>query len=196
MFLRLTLLLLCLVIPSTVLGQQVRIIQGPNGPQVLPPQQVYPNPYRPGGPLGPSPQQPYVPPYSPPQQPYVPPQSPPLVPQSGSFYFGMTVSPLHSRPGAGLTSRIQSVTPGSPASLAGLEAGDEIISINGRRFPNAGLSANQVANFLDKGVSRNGSTRIGPNGKLETQTSGFASLLVVNVRNGQHTSVAVSPTSR
>ena len=37
MFLRFTLLLLCLAIPSTVLGQ-VRIIQGPNGPQVVPQQ--------------------------------------------------------------------------------------------------------------------------------------------------------------
>ena len=35
MFLRFTLLLLCLAVPSTVLGQ-VRIISGPNGPQVLP----------------------------------------------------------------------------------------------------------------------------------------------------------------
>lgn len=36
-FLRFTLLLLCLAIPSTVLGQ-VRIISGPSGPQVLPSQ--------------------------------------------------------------------------------------------------------------------------------------------------------------
>ena len=35
MFLRFTLLLLCLAIPSTVVGQ-VRIIQGPNGPQIVP----------------------------------------------------------------------------------------------------------------------------------------------------------------
>ena len=42
MFLRFTLLLFCLAVPGTVLGQ-VQIIPGPNGPQVLPPNSIRPS---------------------------------------------------------------------------------------------------------------------------------------------------------
>ena len=60
MFLRFTLLLLCLAIPSTVLGQ-VQIIPGPNGPQVLPSQ----FPSRTGLPSGGYPSGPTIQPYQP-----------------------------------------------------------------------------------------------------------------------------------
>ena len=41
MFSRIALALLCLAIPCTAYSQ-VQIIQGPNGPQIVPQQQVYP----------------------------------------------------------------------------------------------------------------------------------------------------------
>ena len=153
------------------------------------------------------PPQTYVPPpqtYVPPPQTYVPPQQNYYPPQN-QYYFGMTVSPLHSRPGAGQTSRIQSVTPGSPAAVAGLEAGDEIISVNGRRFPNAGYSGEQVVQFLNDsltqtGVAGNGviATAPGPPGRprVRPQQPGVAHMVVVNVRNGQHTAVTVYPSAR
>ena len=147
------------------------------------------------------PPQTYVPPpqtYVPPPQTYVPPPQNYYPPQN-QYYFGMTVSPLHSRPGAGQTSRIQSVTPGSPAAVAGLEAGDEIISVNGRRFPNTAFSATQVSQFLNNAVSQTGSSGNGATvqgGPRVRPQQGVAHMVVVNVRNGQHTSVTVYPSGR
>lgn len=168
----------------------------PQQPTYVPPPQTYippPQTYIP-------PPQTYVPPpqtYVPPPQNYYPPQN--------RYYFGMSVAPLHSRPGAGLTSRIVSVTPGSPAATAGLEVGDEIISVNGRSFPNAAYSSDQVVQFLNNSVSQTGFSGNGtaaaaapgrPRVATRPQQPGVAHMVVVNVRNGQHTSVTVYPSAR
>jgi len=129
------------------------------------------------------------------QQAYVVPgyQSPPVAPpQQNQFYFGVNVQLNHGYHGTSL--RITSVTPGSPASAAGLEIGDEIRSINGRSFEQARDSFHAVR-MMNRFVSFNGPAVPAAAASAGVQAyvmprpappQAFAQLLVRNVRNGQY----------
>ena len=67
-------------------------------------------------------------------QPYVQPQVAPV--PLNQFYFGVDIE-LRQCHLNGTVLRIVGITPGSPAHRAGLEIGDEIHRLNGRRFEGA-----------------------------------------------------------
>jgi len=139
------------------------------------------------------------------QQAYVVPgyQSPPVAPpQQNQFYFGVNVQLNHGYHGTSL--RITSVTPGSPASAAGLEIGDEIRSINGRSFEQARDSFHAVR-MMNRFVSFNGPAVPAAAASAGVQAyvmprpappQAFAQLLVRNVRNGQYVSITMYPQKR
>jgi len=132
------------------------------------------------------------------QQPYVQP------PQADQFYFGVQVKLLRSSCG-GARLRIVSVTPGSPAFRAGLEYGDEILTLNGRSFANA-YDSFDAARLMSRFVNLGSGPLVGNGGGapavaaayvgLPTPPQPFAHMIVRNVRNGQNVSINVYPTPR
>jgi hypothetical protein len=124
----------------------------------------------------------------------------PTVEKRHSYYFGMTLD-VAERP-AGKTLRIQSVVPGSPAKLAGLEVGDEIIAVNGNRILKPGCDEKQIADFLNNAVwqhrfsgtlSYSSDGRAGFPAIRRAQPLDIAYMYVRNVRNGQPVSITVQP---
>ena len=114
------------------------------------------------------------------------------------YYFGMDVSLKKDHQGTTLL--IRSVTPGSPAARAGLEAGDEIRSVNGRNFNITRNTAHAISILRQAVIS---STQVRPGamdqqgvfvaditGKSPVPT---ATMVVRNVRNGQNVGVTVYP---
>ena len=132
---------------------------------------------------------------------YLPP--PPVAPpQQNQFYFGVNVQLNRGYQGTSL--RISSVTPGSPASAAGLEVGDEIQSINGRSFERARDSfhavtmMNRFVNFSSPAApaaaaSAGAQAYVMPQPAPSQPT---AQLMVRNVRNGQYVSITMYPQLR
>lgn len=132
-------------------------------------------------------------------QPYV---APPV--NQNPYYFGMHVDLIPA--GWGQRLRIASVTFGSPAQQAGLEVGDEIISVNGNIFSGARDSFDAVR-MLNQFVGSNfggpapayaapavaaQAVQVTPNYSQPP----IASMVVRNVRNGQNVSVTVRPILR
>ena len=132
-------------------------------------------------------------------QPYVAPTHPPVAPpQQNQFYFGVNV---HLNRGYhGTTLRITSVTPGSPASVAGLEVGDEIRTLNGRDFNQASDSFHAVAlmNSFVNYSSQPAPAAAAAIAQVQAYVSpqATAQMLVRNVRNGQNVWVNVYPQRR
>ena len=132
---------------------------------------------------------------------YLPPVAPP---QQNQFYFGVNVQLVRGYQGTLL--RITSVTPGSPASAAGLEIGDEIQSINGRSFERARDSfhavsmMNRFVNLNNPGVpaaaAMAGGTAQAYVVPRPNPPQPIAQLNVRNVRNGQYVSITVYPQLR
>jgi len=133
------------------------------------------------------------------QQNVMPRVLPQIQPQN-EFYFGFSIQLISN--GYSKTLRIVSVTPGSPAHLAGLELGDEIRSVNGQGFSYARDSF-EAANLLSQFVST-ANVGGGPAPAATALTiqqpyyvpQPIASMVVRNVRNGQDVLVTVRPTRR
>ena len=127
-------------------------------------------------------------------------------PQTNQYYFGVNVELIRSNWG-GSRLRIVSVTHGSPAFRAGLEAGDEIVTLNGRSFDNAYDSFDAVR-LMNRFVSiGNGPGPFAGGGGgapaaaaayigLPAPPQRVARMIVRNVRNGQNVSINVYPTLR
>ena len=115
----------------------------------------------------------------------------------------MTIG-LVSRPGVGQVAQVMSVVPGGPAATAGLEQGDEIVSVNGNRFPNmiGGDIAQVLSSFVGRGQPQQAyPVQVDANGKRLTVTrpgagNPAAAMVVRNVRNGQNVQITVYPTRR
>ena len=127
---------------------------------------------------------------------------PPQLPPQNPYHFGFNVVLLRDWNGTRL--RIVSVTPGSPAQLAGLEVGDEILRVNGRgfRFARDSFDAVRLLNqhviesfepslpAVAAAITPGCRTRlIQPPGISRA----LARMVVRNVRNGQHVRVRVYP---
>ena len=118
------------------------------------------------------------------------------------LYFGLDAQLVNGYRGAAL--RIVSITPGSPACRAGLEIGDEILTVNGQGFNHARNSFEAVA-MMNRFCSSN---PVGggpaPAAAANAQVSTYpvpapqpiAYMVVKNVRNGHNVSVTVRPISR
>ena len=113
------------------------------------------------------------------QPPHTRPKNIPKLPVIKKNYFGMQVA-MVSRPNLGLTMQVQSVTAGSPAANAGLEYGDEIVTVNGRAFTTGDSNAaiQQLQQFTRSAHST-------------THT-----LVVRNVQNGQLVQVPITPSKQ
>ena len=133
-------------------------------------------------------------------QQYVMPGVPPQIRPQNEFYFGFSIQLISN--GYSKTLKIVSVTPGSPAQLAGLEPGDEIRSVNGQGFSYARDSF-EAANLLSRFVST-ANVNGGPAPAATAPTiqqpyyvaRPIANMVVRNVRNGQNVLVTVRPTRR
>lgn len=141
------------------------------------------------------------------QQFYIPPVAPPVTPPvtpptTQEYYFGFSVQLMRGFSGTIL--QIVSVTPGSPAQMAGLEVGDEILTVNGRGF-NFARDSFDAVRLMNRYVARNAGGG-GPAPAAATAATAYyvgppmqqavASMIVRNVRNGQNVSVTVRPTPK
>lgn len=109
-----------------------------------------------------------------------------------NWYFGVSLQLINTQWGRGL--QVASVTPGAPASLAGLEVGDILLGSSVMRFNHA-YSNHHGVDLLQQSVLGGGapapavttvSTRIVPQ-------SGYADLQVIDVRTGGVTNLRVFP---
>lgn len=124
---------------------------------------------------------------------------PPVAPPRSQFYFGMELQLVNGFQGKSL--RIARVTFGSPAYQAGLEAGDEILTVNGRDFQYARDSFEAVS-MLSQFVTASVPGPVPANGNIQAcytlrpTARPLAGMLVRNVRNGQRVFVNVYPQQR
>lgn len=124
-------------------------------------------------------------------------------PAPNPYYFGMDVQIVNEYGSAKLF--IANVTPGGPAQLAGLEYGDEIVSVNNQRIAPANDSVQAVRN-LNRMVRFIGGPS--PASPAAASASGVAyaaaipnrppapptaNMVVRNVRNGQFVNITVYP---
>ena len=141
------------------------------------------------------------------QQLYVtPPQR--IAPPVNPFYFGMDLE-LYRQPCGTIALKVVSVTPGSPAFHAGLEYGDQIITVNGRGFYGARDSFEAVR-MLNQFVARTGGPAPAQAAPAQAspavgafvtprpfpQPQPIANMVVRNVRNGHRVAVTVFPQQR
>jgi membrane-associated protease RseP (regulator of RpoE activity) len=118
------------------------------------------------------------------------------------LYFGLNAQLVNGFGGAAL--RVVSITPGSPACRAGLEVGDEILTVNGQGFNYARDSFEAVAMMnrfcLSTPVGGGPAPAAEAFTRVNTcpapQPQPIASMVVRNVRNGQNVSVTMHPTIR
>jgi S1-C subfamily serine protease len=130
-------------------------------------------------------------------------------PAQNQFYFGVQVA-LKRNNWGGTTLQIVSVTPGSPAQIAGLEHGDEIRTVNGRNFNYATDSfdavrlMNQFVTTPIVGAPGAPAVAAAIQGGAQAAyvplpqpiPTPIARMVVRNVRNGQNVIVNVRPQQR
>lgn len=124
-------------------------------------------------------------------------------PMPNKYYFGMQLQLVRGY--GGTTLRVVSVTPGSPAHLAGLEYGDEIRMVNGQGFQHARDSFDAVSmmnRYVDTWAGGGGPAPAVAAASAGAATSYYqpmpapaptAQMVVRNVRNGQDVYVSVRP---
>ena len=115
-------------------------------------------------------------------------------PLSQEFYFGMHVQ-IRSNPYGKTSLEIVSVTPGSPAHRAGLEAGDRIRAVNGQGFRYARNSFDAVRLLNQYVIFNIGAipAHASAHHVSHTSSKGYANMTVRNVRNGRNVTVIVRP---
>ena len=124
-----------------------------------------------------------------------PPIVQPIAPRQ--WYFGMSLEVIQTAYGPGL--QVASVTPGSPASLVGLERGDTLLAANSVSLQNA-ISNEHGVQLLQSAVTLSGgpaptttvSTRIAPQ-LITPQPIGNVLLTVLDIRTGQLARLNVQP---
>ncbi|TWT96205.1 PDZ domain (Also known as DHR or GLGF) [Botrimarina colliarenosi] len=113
----------------------------------------------------------------------------PSVVPTRSWYFGMSLQITQSPFGRGL--QVASVTPGSPAARAGLEAGDVLLSAGGVSLQ--GAYSNEHGVQLLQSAMGAGAPAPTAVATYTVAPSPSVQLTVVNVRTGQLTGVNVQP---
>ena len=130
-------------------------------------------------------------------QPYVQPQVAPV--PLNQFYFGVDIE-LRQCHLNGTVLRIVGITPGSPAHRAGLEIGDEIHRLNGRRFEGA-VDSFDAVRLMNLYVAAGSGSAPAVAGQAQALVIGppapgppVARMIVRNVRSGRNVSLTVYPT--
>ncbi len=116
------------------------------------------------------------------------------------YYFGMDIQLVRDSYGRS-TLQVFSVTPNGPAQLAGLERGDQILSVNGQDFSQA-VDSFEAVRMMNYYVQLGGGT-IAPASPVAPATSVYvdpgvsrptAQMSVRDVRTGNIVYVTVNPT--
>lgn len=111
----------------------------------------------------------------------------PRVVPSRTWYFGMSLQITNTAYGRGL--QVASVTPGSPASRAGLEVGDVLLAAGNVGLQNA-YSNEHGVQILQSAV---GNSTPAPTATFVVPSGPNLTLTVLNVRTNQPTYVTVQP---